>query len=104
MESKWNTEGRQFKLNTTIGTVYHKSMERNLKKNTTKIFYLNANGIDLKCISFLLRDICPWSVCMSPINLHRESVPNQLAKLGLNSSTIRNVLIQFCIHIVIDKI
>ena len=35
VESKWNTEGRQFKwslLNTTIGTIYHKSMERNLKR------------------------------------------------------------------------
>ena len=54
MESKWNTDGRQFKwslLNTTIGTIYHNSKERNLK-NTKKIFYLNAIGIDLKCISF----------------------------------------------------
>ena len=35
MESKWNTEGRQFKwslLNNTIGTIFHKSMERNLKR------------------------------------------------------------------------
>ena len=35
MKSKWNTEGRQFKwslLNNTIGTIFHKSMERNLKR------------------------------------------------------------------------
>ena len=41
MESKWNTEGRQFKcslLNTTIGTIYHKSMERNLKRILKKYF------------------------------------------------------------------
>ena len=53
MESKWNT--RQFKcslLYTTIGTIYHKSMERNLKRILKKIFYLNANETDLKCISF----------------------------------------------------
>ena len=55
MESKWNTEGRQFKwslLNTTVGTIYHKSMERIFKRILKTIFYLNANGIDLKCISF----------------------------------------------------
>ena len=60
MESKWNTDGRQFKwplLNTSFGTIYHNSKERNLKRILKKIFYLNANGIDLKCISFLAKGI-----------------------------------------------
>ena len=41
IENKWNTEGGQFKwslLNTTIGTIYHKSMERNLKRLLKKYF------------------------------------------------------------------
>ena len=41
MESKRNTEGRQLKwclLNTNIGTIYHKSMERNLKGILKKYF------------------------------------------------------------------
>ena len=42
LESKWNTEGRQFKwslLNTTIETIYHKSMERNLKRILKNILF-----------------------------------------------------------------
>ena len=41
MESKWTTEGRQFKwslLNTTIETIHHKSMERNLKRILKQYF------------------------------------------------------------------
>ena len=55
MEGKRNIEGRRFKwslLNTYIGTIYYKSIERNIKGILKKVFYLNGNGIDFKCISF----------------------------------------------------
>ena len=58
MESKWNTEGMQFKwslLNTTIGTIYHKSMERNLKRMLKNIsFKCKSNWF--KMHFFLLRE------------------------------------------------
>ena len=57
MGSKWNTEGRQFKwslLNTTIGTIYHKCMERNLKRILNILFKYKWNWF--KMHFFLLRD------------------------------------------------
>ena len=59
VESKWNTEGRQFKwslLNTTIGTIYHKSMERNLKKIPQKNILFKCKWNWFKMHFFLLRE------------------------------------------------
>ena len=59
MESKWNTEGRQFKwslLNTNIGTIYHKSMKRNLKRILKNILF-KCKWNWFKMRFFLLRDV-----------------------------------------------